>query len=86
VRHGTYTAGLEEYAEAVVFAHFIRTGTVPPVAALPRCDRDEYIGGRASLFAHSVPVYPSLFAHSVPLYPYTLAASFSLSFALNDTR
>jgi len=45
LRHGSYAGGLEEYAEAVVFAHFIRTGSVPPSTAMPRCDRDEYLGG-----------------------------------------
>ncbi|EEH58942.1 uncharacterized protein MICPUCDRAFT_25708, partial [Micromonas pusilla CCMP1545] len=34
LRGGSYSGGLEEYAEAVVFEHF-----------LPRCDRDEYLGG-----------------------------------------
>jgi predicted translin family RNA/ssDNA-binding protein len=45
LRYGSYAAGLEEYAEAAVFAHFIRTGKVLPSAQLTRCDRDEYLGG-----------------------------------------
>ena len=42
-----YSGGLEEYAEAVVFAHFIKHGAVPPSTHpdLARCDRDEYLGG-----------------------------------------
>ena len=42
---GSYSGGLEEYAEAAIFAHFIRTGAVLPSAALPRCNGDEYLGG-----------------------------------------
>ena len=45
LRYGSYAGGLEEYAEAAIFAHFVRTGTILPSAALPRCDRDEYLGG-----------------------------------------
>jgi len=42
---GSYSGGLEEYAEAAIFAHFIRTGAVLASSAIPRCDRDEYLGG-----------------------------------------
>jgi predicted translin family RNA/ssDNA-binding protein len=42
---GSYSGGLEEYAEAAIFAHFIRTGTVLPSTSLPRCNGDEYLGG-----------------------------------------
>ena len=44
---GSYSGGLEEYAEAVVFAHFVKHGAVPPSTHpdLARCDRDEYLGG-----------------------------------------
>ena len=42
---GSYSGGLEEYTEAAIFAHFIRTGTVLPSAELPRCNGDEYLGG-----------------------------------------
>ena len=45
LRYGSYAGGLEEYAEAAIFAHFVRTGTILPSSALPRCDRDEYLGG-----------------------------------------
>ena len=47
LRGGSYSGGLEEYAEAVVFAHFIKHGAVPPSTHpdLARCDRDEYLGG-----------------------------------------
>ena len=45
LRHGSYAGGLEEYAEAAIFAHFIRTGKILPSSELPRCDRDEYLGG-----------------------------------------
>ena len=45
LRYGSYAGGLEEYAEAAIFAHFVRTGTILPSASLPRCDRDEYLGG-----------------------------------------
>jgi hypothetical protein len=33
---GSYSGGLEEYAEAAIFAHFIRTGTVLPSKSLPQ--------------------------------------------------
>ena len=40
LRYGSYAGGLEEYAEAAaIFAHFVRTGTILPSAALPRCER-----------------------------------------------
>ena len=42
---GSYSGGLEEYAEAAIFAHFIRTGTVLTSKSLPRCNGDEYLGG-----------------------------------------
>ena len=47
LRGGSYSGGLEEYAEAVVFAHFVKHGAVPPSTHpdLARCDRDEYLGG-----------------------------------------
>ena len=45
LRKGSYAGGLEEYAEAVVFAHFIRTGKILPSSELKRCDADEYLGG-----------------------------------------
>ena len=45
LRYGSYAGGLEEYAEAAIFAHFVRTGTILPSAALLGCDRDEYLGG-----------------------------------------
>lgn len=45
LRYGSYAGGMEEYAEAAVFAHFIRTGKILPSAQLTRCDRDEYLGG-----------------------------------------
>lgn len=47
LRGGSYSGGLEEYAEAVVFAHFVKHGVVPPSTHpdLARCDRDEYLGG-----------------------------------------
>ena len=45
LRYGSYAGGLEEYAEAAVFEHFVRTGKILPSTALTRCDRDEYLGG-----------------------------------------
>ena len=42
---GSYSGGLEEYAEAAIFAHFIRTGTVLASSEIPRCNADEYLGG-----------------------------------------
>ena len=47
LRGGSYSGGLEEYAEAVVFAHFVKHGTLVPSTHpdLARCDRDEYLGG-----------------------------------------
>ena len=47
LRGGSYSGGLEEYAEAVVFAHFVKHGTLVPSTHpdLARCDRDEYLRG-----------------------------------------
>ena len=42
---GSYSGGLEEYAEAAIFAHFIRTGMVLPAKQIQRCNNDEYLGG-----------------------------------------
>ena len=45
LRGGYYSGGLEEYAEAVVFEHFVHTGTIATSADLPRCNHDEYLCG-----------------------------------------
>jgi predicted translin family RNA/ssDNA-binding protein len=45
LRYGSYAGGLEEYAEAAIFARFVQTGTILPLSELPRCDREEYLGG-----------------------------------------
>ena len=47
LRGGSYSGGLEEYAETVVLAHFVKHGTLVPSTHpdLARCDRDEYLGG-----------------------------------------
>lgn len=45
LRAGTFSAGLEEFAEASIFHHFVRTGRVLSRGALPLASREEYIGG-----------------------------------------
>lgn len=45
LRSGSFSAALEEYAEASVLRNFIQTGTVLPHRLLRFCDRDEYLGG-----------------------------------------
>ena len=45
LRGGSYSAGMEEYAEAMVFLHFIKHGSLPLSTDLPRVQRDEFLGG-----------------------------------------
>lgn len=45
LRAGSFSAALEEYAEAGVLRYFLQTGAVLPHRLLPVCDRDEYLGG-----------------------------------------
>eukprot|EP00500_Bicosoecida_sp_ms1_P001496 CAMPEP_0203815932 /NCGR_PEP_ID=MMETSP0115-20131106/13525_1 /ASSEMBLY_ACC=CAM_ASM_000227 /TAXON_ID=33651 /ORGANISM="Bicosoecid sp, Strain ms1" /LENGTH=266 /DNA_ID=CAMNT_0050724831 /DNA_START=88 /DNA_END=886 /DNA_ORIENTATION=+ len=45
LRGGALSSALEEYAEARVFETFLTTGSIPTLADLEICDRDEYVGG-----------------------------------------
>jgi predicted translin family RNA/ssDNA-binding protein len=45
LRYGSFSAAMEEYAEAAIFAHYLEKGTLLPSSALPLANRDEYIGG-----------------------------------------
>ena len=45
LRFGAFSAAMEEYAEAAIFAHYLSHGTLLPSSALPLATRDEYLGG-----------------------------------------
>jgi predicted translin family RNA/ssDNA-binding protein len=45
LRYGSFSAAMEEYAEAAIFAHYLSHGRLLPSSALPLASRDEYIGG-----------------------------------------
>lgn len=45
LRGGMLSSALEEYAEARVFEHFLKTGGIPAITDLEICSRDEYLGG-----------------------------------------
>lgn len=45
LRYGSFSAAMEEYAEAAIFRHYLQTGRLLASTALPLCNRDEYLGG-----------------------------------------
>ena len=45
LRGGSFSAAMEEYAEAALFGHYLSAGKLLPSSALPLVNRDEYIGG-----------------------------------------
>lgn len=45
LRYGSFSAAMEEYAEAKIFENFLKMGSLMPSSALPQCSRDEYLGG-----------------------------------------
>lgn len=45
LRTGSFSAALEEYAEASIFRNFLQTGAVLPHRLLRYCDGEEYLGG-----------------------------------------
>jgi predicted translin family RNA/ssDNA-binding protein len=49
LRFGSFAAVLEEYAEAKLFATWLKQRRVPPMAELSPCNATEYIGGLCDL-------------------------------------
>ena len=45
LRFGAFSAAMEEYAEAAIFAAFLATGAIPTLASLEFCTKEEYLGG-----------------------------------------
>ncbi len=45
LRYGSFSAAMEEYAEAAIFRHYLTEGRLLASAALPLVTRDEYLGG-----------------------------------------
>lgn len=44
LRFGSLSSALEEWAEAVVFVHYLRTGTIPTLAEVSIVNKEEYLG------------------------------------------
>eukprot|EP00208_Stichococcus_sp_RCC1054_P006142 CAMPEP_0206139172 /NCGR_PEP_ID=MMETSP1473-20131121/4887_1 /ASSEMBLY_ACC=CAM_ASM_001109 /TAXON_ID=1461547 /ORGANISM="Stichococcus sp, Strain RCC1054" /LENGTH=223 /DNA_ID=CAMNT_0053532835 /DNA_START=215 /DNA_END=886 /DNA_ORIENTATION=- len=45
LRHGSFSAAMEEYAEAILFRGYLLDGRLLPSTSLPTCNREEYLGG-----------------------------------------
>jgi hypothetical protein len=45
LRHGALSSALEEWAEAAIFACYLRENRIATMAELEICNRDEYLGG-----------------------------------------
>jgi hypothetical protein len=45
LRSGSFTAAIEEYAEARIFKHYLEHGCLLPSTAMALATRDEYLGG-----------------------------------------
>uniref|UniRef100_A0A7S1NCU6 Translin n=1 Tax=Eutreptiella gymnastica TaxID=73025 RepID=A0A7S1NCU6_9EUGL len=45
LRFGSFEGGLEEYAEALIFQNFLKSGTIMPKKQIPLVELTEYIGG-----------------------------------------
>jgi predicted translin family RNA/ssDNA-binding protein len=49
LRTGGFSAGMEEYAEARAFLHFLKTGTLLPYKDIKGIEPEEYLGGLSDL-------------------------------------
>ena len=45
LRSGSFSAAIEEYAEARIFKHYLEHGSLLASVAMPLATRDEYLGG-----------------------------------------